>query len=405
MDRDHAPQGLNTAGKAAVTLGGVLPGIAVGTISVMLPGISDAFADGTNDLAIKMVATAAGLGMMAGAPLGGWLSDRYGRKPTITLATIGFGLAGCAIMLAGALWHIIAARFLIGFCSGTLSVCYLALIGDAFSGQAQGRWLGFNSAAATFVLMMLNPVAGALVDTGWRNGFAIYALAFPTLLLVFAGVPRHAVHGGQPEAAGGEAGSARFRMPWLTMMLAVVIGTIATGTMLYWPFRLREIGVTSARDLGLYVIPNILLVGIAGFSFGFVRRWLSMEQVFMVSGFMSALGLAIIALAPHPGLAAVGLATEGVAIGLITPNLTMFAISISTPETRARTLGVMKACYFGSPFLTQFALEEMSQRSGPAAALLGIAAMSAGLGVFMLVRSTFARGKPPTAPPAIDPTG
>lgn len=400
MDREHAPQGLNTAGKAAVTLGGVLPGIALGTISVMLPGVSDAFADGTNDLQIKMVSTAAGLGMMVGAPLGGWLSDSYGRKPVIALATLGFGLAGCAIMLAGALWHIIAARFLIGFCSGTLSVCYLALIGDAFSGQAQGRWLGFNSAAATFVLMMLNPVAGALVDTGWRNGFAIYALAFPTLLLVFAGVPRHAVHvsASSEESPGGT----KFRVPWLTLVLAVVIGTIATGTMLYWPFRLREIGVDSARDLGLYVIPNVLLVGIAGFSFGFVRKWLSMEQVFMVSGFMSALGLAIIALAPNPALAAVGLATEGIAIGLITPNLTMFAISISTPETRARTLGVMKACYFGSPFLTQFVLEALSQRSGPAAALLGIAAMSAGLGVFMLVRSIGARRQASRAAPAIE---
>ncbi len=400
MEREHTPQGLNTAGKAAVTLGGILPGIAAGTISVMLPGISDAFADGTNDLEIKMVATAAGLGMMVGAPLGGWLSDRFGRKPVITLATVGFGLAGCAIMLAGALWHIIAARFLIGFWSGTLSVCYLALIGDAFSGQAQGRWLGFNSAAATFVLMMLNPVAGALVDTGWRNGFAIYALAFPTLLLVFAGVPKHAVHETQSEA--GDAGATKFRMPWLAMVLAVVAGTIATGTMLYWPFRLREIGVESARDLGFYVIPNILLVGIAGFSFGFVRKWLSIIQVFMVSGFLSALGLAIVALTPYPALAAVGLATEGVAIGLITPNLTMFTISISTPETRARTLGVMKACYFGSPFLTQFVLEGLSQRSGPAAALLGIAAMSAGLGLFMLVRSIIARQQEQPAAPAVE---
>lgn len=402
MQQAQAPQGLNTAGKSAAVLGGVLPGIAAGTISVMLPGISDAFADGTNDLEIKMVATAAGLGMMVGAPLGGWLSDRFGRKPVITLATIGFGLAGCAIMLAGALWHIIAARFLIGFCSGTLSVCYLALIGDAFTGQAQGRWLGFNSAAATFVLMMLNPVAGALVDTGWRNGFAIYALAFPTLLLVFAGVPSHAVHGAQPEAEREAAGGTKFRMPWLAMLLAVVAGTIATGTMLYWPFRLREIGVTSARDLGLYVIPNILLVGIAGFSFGFVRKWLSIMQVFMVSGFLSALGLTIVALTPYPALAAVGLATEGVAIGLITPNLTMFTISISTPETRARTLGVMKACYFGSPFLTQFVLEGLSQRSGPATALLGIATMSAGLGLFMLLRSIIAARQESTAAPAID---
>ncbi|MCB2047493.1 MAG: MFS transporter [Novosphingobium sp.] len=374
--------GLNTAGKIAVVLGGVLPGIATGTISVMLPGISDAFSDGGNDLQIKMVATAAGLGMMVGAPLGGYLSDRLGKMPVLAFVTLLFGLAGSAAVFAGALWHLIALRFVIGFCSGTISVCYLALIGDAFQDQSQSRWLGYNGAAATFVLMLLNPVAGALVDTGWRNGFLIYALAFPTLGLVFAGVPRGRSNFTKPDARS-EAGSA-FRMPWAAMVLAIVAGTIATGTMLYWPFRLREIGVTSARDLGFYVLPNVLLVGISAFLYGFVRRYLAMAQVFMACGFCSALGLSIIAFSTHPSLTMVGLAIEGIAVGLITPNLTMFTISLSTEATRARTLGVMKGVYFGSPFLTQFVLEWVSGQSGPAGALLAIAGMSTGLGIFMV---------------------
>jgi MFS family permease len=359
--------GLNTPGKVAVVLGGILPGIAAGTISVMLPGISDAFSDGSNDLQIKMVATAAGLGMMVGAPLGGYLSDRLGKMPVIAFVTLLFGIAGTSAMLAGALWHLIALRFVIGFCSGTLSVCYLALIGDAFQGQSQSRWLGYNGAAATFVMMLLNPVAGSLVDTGWRNGFLIYALAFPTLLFVFAGVPRGRI--GPAKSAETRAAQLRFRMPWSAMLLAVVAGTIATGTMLYWPFRLREIGVTSARDLGLYVLPNVLLVGISAFLYGFVRRYLSMAQVFMACGFCSALGLAVIALSTYPPLTMVGLAIEGIGIGLITPNLTMFTISLSTETTRARTLGVMKGVYFGSPFLTQFILEWVSRQSGPSGAL------------------------------------
>lgn len=377
--------GLNLAGKASVGLGGVLPGIAAGTISVMLPGISDAFSDGTNDLQIKMVATAAGLGMMVGAPLGGYLSDRLGRMPVLSLATVIFGVAGCSVLFVGSLWHLIALRFVIGFCSGTLSVCYLALIGDAFQGQAQSRWLGYNGAAATFFLMLLNPAAGALTDIGWQYGFLIYGLAFPSLLLVFAGVPKTAVRSDEPIEASTSGD--RFKMPWAAMVLAIVAGTIATGTMLYWPFRLREIGVTSARDLGLYVLPNVLLVGLSAFLYGFVRRHLSIAQVFTLCGFCSALGLAIIAFSMRPVLTMVGLAIEGIAVGLITPNLTMFTISLSTQATRARTLGAMKGVYFGSPFLTQFVLEWVSRRSGPAGALLTIGGVSLGLGLFMLMRS------------------
>lgn len=377
----------NKAGMAAVILGGAPTGIAVGTISVMLPSISDAFADGTNGLAIKMVATGAGLGMMLGSPLGGYLSDRWGKRPMLAATTLLFVLAGCGMMLASELWQIIAARFIVGFCAGTMSVCYLALIGDWFSGEAQGRWLGFNGAAATFILLLLNPLAGALTDTGWRNGFLIYALALPMLLLVFSGVPRGTASLAAPKTDTAPVrDGAPFRMPWAAMILAVIVGTIATGTMLYWPFRLREIGVTSARDLGLYVLPNMLLVGLAGFSYGFVRRYLSISQVFAFTGLCSATGLAIIALAPHPGIAAVGLATEGVAIGLMTPNLSMFAIEASTPETRARVIGAMKGVYFGSPFVTQFALEALSQRHGPSSALLAIASLSVGLALFMVVR-------------------
>lgn len=380
-------RGLNASGKAAVLFGGVLPGIAAGTISVMLPGISDAFGNGSNDLQIKMVATAAGLGMMVGAPLGGYLSDRLGRMPVLALTTFLFGAAGCSAALAGVLWHLIAARFVIGFCSGTLSVCYLALIGDAFQGRSQSRWLGYNGAVATFFLMALNPAVGALADIGWRYGFLVYALAFPTLLLVFAGVPRAAVSPAGPIESPVAVDV--FKMPWAAMVLALVAGTIATGTMLYWPFRLREIGVTSARDLGLYVLPNVLLVGTAAFLFGVVRRYLSIAKVFALCGFCSTLGLAIIAVSTRPALTMVGLAIEGVAVGLITPNLTMFTISLSTQATRARTLGVMKGVYFGSPFLTQFVLEAINQKSGPAGALLAIAAMSLGLGVFMLMRRRF----------------
>jgi predicted MFS family arabinose efflux permease len=364
-----------------VVLGGILPGIAAGTISVMLPRISDAFGNGSNDLQIKMVATAAGLGMTFGAPIGGYLSDRFGRFSVLLVSTLIFGAAGSLAFFATELRHLIGARFIVGMCSGTLSVCYLALIGDAFSGQPQSRWLGYNGAAATFFLMLLNPAVGALTDIGWRYGFLVYGLAFPTLLLVVAGVSRSPV---TPRQSALETQDDKFHIPWTAMVLAVVAGTIATGTLLYWPFRLREIGVISARDLGLYVLPNILLVGIAAFLFGFVRRFFSIPQVFMLCGLLSAIGLAIIALSPHPASTMVGLGVEGIAVGLITPNLTMFTIALSTQARRARALGAMKSVYFGSPFLAQFALEFVNQRSGPSGALLAIGALSLSLSLFML---------------------
>lgn len=380
MTRDLKRQ-LSFVGIVAIVIGGVLPGIGSGTISVMLPGISDAFEDRHSGVLIKMVATALGLGMMIGAPLGGLLADWIGRRPVLLGAALVFGVIGSSVMLATALWQVILARFVVGLASGAISACFIAVIGDRFQGNDQSRWLGYNGAVATLCVVMLNPIAGALADTGWRNGFAIYALAFPIAILIGFGIPRGGGLRDQP--ADPTFSSTAF--PWSAVLLAAVVGTLATGTSLYWPFRLREVGVASARDLALYALPNVAMIGLAGFSYGRVRRYLSVKQVFAVAGFVSAVGLLIVAVSPQPVIIMVGLVLEGLAVGLLTPNLSTYAIGISAAATRARTIGIMKGALFGSPFLTQFALEPMSQAGGAALALVGVAALGAIFGLVMLL--------------------
>ncbi|WP_164857092.1 MFS transporter [Sphingomonas crocodyli] len=369
---------MNAAGKTAIALGGVLPGVALGTISVMLPGIADAFGNGENGLFIKMVATATGLGMMIGAPIGGWLSDRHGRPPVLAAATIIFGLVGCGMALADALWQLVLGRFIVGLMVGTISTGYIALIGDHFAGSAQSRWLSINGALATFVVVALNPITGMLADLGWREAFAVYATAFPCLILLLVGVPRTA------KQATPQQATPRGRVPGAALLLGVAAGTLATGTSLYWPFRLREVGLESAQDIAFYALPNTLLIGAAAFSYGIVRRRLSIRGVFMLCGLMSALGLVVMASATTPGGVATGLVLEGIGVGLLTPNLSLYTIELSPPDRRAAMIGLVKGVYFGSPFLTQFALEWINHRAGTSAALLAIAVMAATLGLAML---------------------
>ncbi|WP_181008350.1 MFS transporter [Sphingomonas montanisoli] len=372
----HAP--VNAAGKTAIALGGVLPGVALGTISVMLPGIADAFGNGENGLFIKMVATATGLGMMIGAPIGGWLSDRWGRPPILATATVIFGLVGCGMAFAAALWQLILGRFIVGLMVGTISTGYIALIGDHFSGSAQSKWLSINGALATFLVVALNPITGMLAELGWREAFLVYAMAFPCLILLLIGVPRRIL------SAAPQSVAPRGRVPFAALLLGVAAGTLATGTSLYWPFRLREVGLESAQDIALYALPNTLLIGAAAFSYGIVRRRLSIHGVFMLCGFMSALGLIIMAIASTPAQVALGLLLEGVGVGLLTPNLSLYTIELSPPDRRAAMIGLVKGVYFGSPFLTQFALEWINHRAGTPASLLAIAVMAATLGLVML---------------------
>lgn len=388
------PPRLNWAGKAVIIFGGVLPGIATGTISVMLPGISEAFGGGgESNLWITMVATAAGLGMMLGAPVGGFVADRVGRRFVLMASVALFAAFGLIAMGVTELWQLIAARLVIGFASGAMTATYVAIIADNFESKDQGKWVGFNASMAVLFVVILNPVVGALVDSGWRNGFLVYAIGLPILLLAVLGIPARNVDDGTDDENASLLSLVR-GIPRLgqTALLATIGGTLATGTVLYWPFRFRELGITSAEQLAYHYIPNVMVVFVAAFSYGFIRKWLSVNQVFAISGVISAAGLTVVALAPTPLIAAIGLTVEGAAIGFMTPNLSIYAISIAPAHARARVVGLMKGVYYGSPFLTQFALEAVNGWQGISTTLLAIAAMSFFLTIYMVFEMK--RGQP-----------
>jgi MFS family permease len=373
---------LGVAGKAAFLGGAILAAMASGAIAVTLPAIADAFGNGNNGVQIKTVATALGLGSLIGAPLGGLLTDRLGRRLTLTLATLIYGVFGCGI---------IAARFVIGLAAGTMGVGMAAVIGDHYEGHQRSRWLGINSAVATFAMLAINPLAGTLADLSWRYPFALYALAFLVLAAILMGIPGGvSPHTHKTAAAGEPRGVSGLSVS--ALVLAVMVGALATGTSLYWPFRLRELGVGSAKMMAVYALPNALLLGVAALSYGTFRRRLSMNQVFIYAALASCAALTAIGFAPSPLWVVAGLAVEGFAIGLLTPNLTTFALAVSPLAWRGRNLGLVKGALYGSPFFIQFLLEPLSKLGGPAYALWGIAGIAA---IFAVSVATGVLGRTP----------
>ena len=372
---EPAGPSLGATGKFAVVSVGVLPALALGAIAVMLPAIADAFGREPGDLQIKMVSTAVGFGTLVGAPLGGLLADRIGRRLTLLIATAVFGVLGCSIMLMNDLWAIIGARFIIGLATGTLSVGGAAAIGDLFTGNRQSRWIGYAGGLPAGLTLILIPLTGLLTDHGWRLGFSLYALAAPIFLAVMLGLPKMAPKR-KDKGAGGELFLPLNKVPFNALLLAGILGTLVTGTSLYWPFRLREVGVAKATDIALHALPQVLCITVFALLYGRIRKRLSVQAVFLASALLSAVGLGMIAFAPNHLWIIAGLVVEGAGIGMMTPNLTTYALAISPMEYRGRILGVVKGVVYGSPFLTQFMLYPLNQIGGSAMALVGICGMS-----------------------------
>jgi MFS family permease len=368
---------INTTGKFAILAIGLLPALAISAIAVMLPAIADAFGRGDNDIQIKMVSTAAGLGMLIGAPLGGLVADRIGRPMALLITTALFGVLGAIIMAMSDLWSLIALRFLIGLIAGAITVCIAAVMGDYFSGNQLSRWIGYAGATSAGLTVIANPLTGLLTDYSWRMGFSPYLLAFPIFLAILLGLPRVAK---QADAVSSTRGGGFFlpwnKVPFSALLLAGILGTLSTGTSLYWPFRLREVGISKASEIAIYALPQVVFITLMMFLYGTCRRFMSIRSIFVVSAILSAVGLAIIAFGQNAWIIVMGLSIEGLGIGMMSPNLSNYALAISPVEYRGRILGLIKGAVFGSPFVTQFLLLPLSHVGGSTFALLGICGMA-----------------------------
>lgn len=77
--------------------------------------------------ALTFAFSATNFGVLFGAPLFGWIGDRYGRRPAINLSLVTFGLFTLIIVFVNSVEHLSWARFLTGFGIGGVIANTIAL--------------------------------------------------------------------------------------------------------------------------------------------------------------------------------------------------------------------------------------------------------------------------------------
>src|SRR3712207_2017900 len=101
-----------TIAAAITATGGLLFGYDTGVISGALLFIRQDFAPLSPFMEGIIVSTLL-VGAVAGALSGGPLSDRFGRRPTVLLAAVIFGLGALAVAFAPSVAFIVVGRFLL----------------------------------------------------------------------------------------------------------------------------------------------------------------------------------------------------------------------------------------------------------------------------------------------------
>ena len=130
--------------------------------------------------------SAANFGVLFGAPLFGWLGDRYGRKLAITMSLILFGLFTLAIVSARTVDHLTWARLLTGFGIGGVIANTIALNAEMAPRHVRATFIILMFIGTTLGGIFPPMVANWLVPHyGWEIIFWIGGI-LPLVIAAFA---------------------------------------------------------------------------------------------------------------------------------------------------------------------------------------------------------------------------
>lgn len=165
-------------------LGFLFEAMDVAIIAFVLPAIREQW-DLSNQ-AVGLLAGSASLGGIAGAFLGGWLGDRFGRKQVMLYALAVYTLAtlGCAMSTSWTqflVWRIIA-----GFGTSAEAIIIVPYLIEFVPPAVRGRFIGTLSAFLSLGFLCAAVLGYLLVPAspyGWRH--ALFVGVLPILLLLW----------------------------------------------------------------------------------------------------------------------------------------------------------------------------------------------------------------------------
>jgi DHA1 family bicyclomycin/chloramphenicol resistance-like MFS transporter len=158
-------------------------------VDMYLPAFTDLAADlDTSAASVQLTLTAFLVGLAAGQLLIGPLSDRYGRRRPLVVATAITVVVTVICALAPTIWLLVAMRFVQGLTAAAGLVIGRGVGAARTEGTATARLFTLFSAIGGIAPVVAPLLGGVLVSAGWRAEFwvlsGIFVLMFLGALIV-----------------------------------------------------------------------------------------------------------------------------------------------------------------------------------------------------------------------------
>jgi MFS family permease len=342
-----------------IFMGPSLGGLAPLGLAVDQPALAAHFGGGAEGmLQAGTVFSAPSLAIIVGAPLGGYLAERFGYRLTLLIALTVYSIVGPAGLVIDGYLPLLASRLVLGLAAGAVMAVYLALAAAYFEGTRRSKVLGFAVATSSIVGMIALALGGRLVDFGgWRGPFWMYLIGVFTLTVAWA-----AVHGPFHKRARvvkvpGAPGPLRLiaqLWPVYLVLMIISIGTFMPSA--GGPFLLKANGIDGAGNQGLILSVGSATAIFTAAGYGFVRQWLSDWALFVLIAGSMGLGLAIAAPLHFWAALLAAFLVVGLGTGFKAPVVASVLMATAPAHVRAAAAGLNFSCIFLGQFLGPFVL-------------------------------------------------
>jgi len=349
--------------------------MAASIVAPVLPEIARVFADiPGSDLLSKMVISLPAIFIALSAPIAGRMIDKHGRLKYLFAALLVYAISGTSAYYLNDIYAILVGRAILGISIGTILTITITLIGDYFEGEERQKFIGLQSAFIGFSGIIFLASGGFLADISWRSPFLIYLFS---LILI----PLTAKYLVEPKRVSQPAEAGAFKVGKL---LKIVFATATSYMILFYivptqlPFLLKEIGFNANSLTGTILSLNALGMVISALMYSRLKSRFSFPVVLSIGLALMATGFVIISFANALPLVVTSMIINGFGIGLMMPNINLWAIELTEPAQRGKTLGMLTMCLFIGQFLSPIVMQ-------PVVGAVGLTGLFLSVGVMLTI--------------------
>ncbi len=341
----------------------------VGLILPLMPEIITRLSDLPNSRAVEvsgyLLVTYAGMQFVC-APLIGGLSDRFGRRPVLLLALLGFSIDYFVMAAAPSLAFLFVARLISGIFGATYSAAS-ACIADIASKTDRARLFGI-AGAAVGLGFILGPVIGGLLGSqNFRLPFMVAGLlSLTTCLFGWFNFPetldleqRRQFDWSRANPVGSLLSIARH--PGVLILLAAMF-CIQLSKQAYisvWPFFAIEVVDWTPVAIGLSItVYGIMMVIVQGLLTGPTVKWLGERTTLWLGLAFGAIGFLILAQAVGPYVIYAGIIIGGLCEFSI-PTMQALMTRSAPDDSQGELQGAIASVYSAAAIIGPFIMSQI----------------------------------------------